>query len=105
MYDYVTRYKPEYIWSDGAWLAPPEYWTSQQLLAWLYNDRCVNWLRDIPINSHMYEMGSGGAKHYFFGDQFDSMYSMYSSIFMQENMGNFTWSWPNSQEISCFVPV
>ena len=38
MYDYVTKYKPEYIWSDGD-VGPPEYWTSQELLAWLYNDR------------------------------------------------------------------
>ena len=41
MYNYVTKYKPEYIWSDGDWVAPPEYWTSQQWLAWLYNDRFV----------------------------------------------------------------
>ena len=50
MYDYVTRYKPEYIWSDGEWLASAEYWTSQQLLAWLYNDRCVNQIDDTDIN-------------------------------------------------------
>ena len=41
MYDYVTKYKPEYIWSDGSWMAPPEYWTSREWLAWLYNDRFV----------------------------------------------------------------
>ena len=39
MYDYVTKYQPDYIWSDGGWLAPPEYWTSKEWLAWLYNDR------------------------------------------------------------------
>jgi len=40
MYDYVTKYRPEYIWSDGD-VSTPEYWQSQEFLAWLYNDSPV----------------------------------------------------------------
>ena len=38
LYDIVTKYKPEYIWADGA-EGPAEYWKSREFLAWLYNDR------------------------------------------------------------------
>ena len=38
----VLNYKPDVIWSDGDWEAPPQYWESQQFLAWLYNDRYFN---------------------------------------------------------------
>ena len=37
----VERYHPEVIWSDGDWTGMPEYWRSQEFLAWLYNDSPV----------------------------------------------------------------
>lgn len=37
----VNTYQPDVIWSDGDWEAEPEYWGSQDFLAWLYNDSPV----------------------------------------------------------------
>lgn len=36
--DVVTRYRPAVIFSDGEWDLTAEEWTSQELLAWLFND-------------------------------------------------------------------
>ena len=34
----VTQYQPDVLWSDGDWMATPEYFRSQSFLAWLYNE-------------------------------------------------------------------
>ena len=36
--DLVTEFRPEVLWSDGDWEAPPEYFDSKEFLAWLYNE-------------------------------------------------------------------
>lgn len=41
LHELVNAYEPDVIWSDGDWEAPAEYWTSQEFLAWLYNDSPV----------------------------------------------------------------
>lgn len=36
--DLITKYSPEVLWSDGDWEATPEYFGSQEILAWMYNE-------------------------------------------------------------------
>ena len=37
MKELINRYAPHVLWTDGDWVAEPEYFGSQEFLAWLYN--------------------------------------------------------------------
>jgi alpha-L-fucosidase len=41
LYDLVSKYEPDVIWSDGSWDAHSDYWTSTEFLAWLSTESAV----------------------------------------------------------------
>lgn len=57
MLEIVNAYKPNVIWSDGNWLATPEYWKAKEFLAWLYNDSPV---KDIVVANDRWGKGATG---------------------------------------------
>ena len=54
----MNRYEPDLIWSDGAY-GPPEYWKSQEFLAWLYNESPI---KDKVVVNDRWGLGCG-CKH------------------------------------------
>jgi len=42
LYDLVTKYEPEIIWSDGDNAADSTYWKAEEFLAWYATNSTVN---------------------------------------------------------------
>ena len=53
MIELVNTFEPHVIWADGDWEAEPEYWSSKDFLAWLYNDSPV---KDTVVVNDRYSM-------------------------------------------------
>ena len=41
LYDLVTRYEPNIIWSDGEWETTSDYWKAREFLHWLSTESAV----------------------------------------------------------------
>ena len=54
----MSGYEPDLIWSDGAY-GPPEYWKSQEFLAWLYSESPI---KDKVVVNDRWGLGCG-CKH------------------------------------------
>ena len=42
--DLVTNYLPDIVWVDGDYLDSWKYWKSDEMIAWLYNERFKKFL-------------------------------------------------------------
>ncbi len=51
MQELIMKIEPDILWADGDWEAFPEYWRSQDFLAWLYNDSPV---KDTVVTNDRY---------------------------------------------------
>jgi alpha-L-fucosidase len=53
----VEGYQPDIVWTDGEWSMEAEYWKSQELLTWLFNESSIG--ETVVINDQ-YEAGMEG---------------------------------------------
>ena len=60
MKELIEKYAPHVIWSDGDWETLPEYWGSEDFLAWLYNES--------PSKDYIVT-NDRSADFFYFGDQ------------------------------------
>ncbi len=63
MKDLVTRYEPDFLWTDGEWDYPSEKWKSTEFLAWLFNESPVK--ENICINDRWGKETRGEMGGYF----------------------------------------
>lgn len=63
MKDLVTRYEPDFLWTDGEWDHPSEKWKSTEFLAWLFNESPVK--ENICINDRWGKETRGKLGGYF----------------------------------------
>lgn len=54
MKELVETFEPHVWWSDGDWEAHPEFWGSQEFLAWLYNESPV---KDMVVTNDRWGVG------------------------------------------------
>ena len=59
MKELVSTFRPDVLWVDGDWEAQPEYWGSQDMLAWLYNESPI---KDNVVVNDRWGLGCG-CKH------------------------------------------
>ncbi|PSN44927.1 hypothetical protein C0J52_15007 [Blattella germanica] len=57
MYELVTKYQPEIIWSDGSIEASDSYWRGAEFVAWLYNESPV---KDTAVVNDRWGKGMNG---------------------------------------------
>ncbi len=56
MKELVNMFAPDVLWVDGDWEAYPEYWGSQDFLAWLYNESPS---KDTVVTNDRWGIGTG----------------------------------------------
>ncbi|CAG2167824.1 unnamed protein product, partial [Oppiella nova] len=98
----VKTYKPDVIWSDGDAGAPPEYWQTQQFLAWLYNDSPV---KDTIVVNDRWGKGTNG-KH---GDFFNYADRYNPGVLLKHKWENamtidkYTWGYRRNAQLSDYL--
>jgi len=82
LYDVVTNYQPELIFSDGDWDHNSTFWQTPTFVAWLYNSSPV---KDTVVVNDRWGSDTGGVHGGYFTPEYDS--KVYLNHKWEENSG------------------
>ncbi|XP_048345325.1 plasma alpha-L-fucosidase isoform X2 [Sphaerodactylus townsendi] len=104
LYEIVTSYQPEVLWSDGDGNAPETYWNSTGFLAWLYNESPV---RDTVVTNDRWGAGTickhGG--YYTCSDRYNPGHLLPHKWENCMTIDKYSWGFRRNAELSDYLTI